>query len=107
MRLRNPLLGVLSPGYSPADLGIVAAGEVTPARVVQSEVVFVLLGQFLDVVRRPIDDIHAEVETHPRQHFLDLVKRLAAEVRRAQHLSFGFLDQIPDVPVMLFAAALP
>ncbi len=37
------------------------------------EGVFHLLGQVLDIVRRPILDIHAKVQTHARQHFLDLV----------------------------------
>ena len=31
------------------------------------------------------------------EHFLDLVERLAAEVRRAQHLGLGLLDQIADI----------
>ena len=31
------------------------------------------------------------------QHFLDLVQRLAAEVRGAQHLGFGLLDQVADI----------
>ena len=34
-----------------------------------------------DVFRRPVDHIHAEMQTHARKHFLDLVQRLAAEVR--------------------------
>ena len=42
-------------------------------------------------------DIHAEVQAHAGQHFLDLVQRLAAEVRGAQHLGFGLLDQVADV----------
>ena len=37
------------------------------------------------------------MQAHARQHFLDLVQRLAAEVRRAQHLGFGLLDQIADI----------
>jgi hypothetical protein len=31
------------------------------------------------------------------EHFLDLVQRLAAEVRGAEHLRFGLLDEVADV----------
>ena len=31
------------------------------------------------------------------EHFLDLVQRLAAEVRRAEHLGLGLLDQVADI----------
>jgi hypothetical protein len=31
------------------------------------------------------------------EHFLDLVQRLAAEVRGAQHFRFGLLDQVADI----------
>src|SRR5208337_1481758 len=55
------------------------------------------LGEVLDVLRRPAGDFHAEVQAHLRQHFLDLVERLAAEVRRAQHLALGLLDEVADV----------
>src|SRR3569623_3475064 len=55
------------------------------------------LGHLYDVLGRPAGDFHAQAETHARQHFLDLVERLAAEVRRAQHLGFGLLDQIADI----------
>src|SRR3978361_1988408 len=48
--------------------------------------VFELLGQVFDILGRPIRHIHAEVQIHIGQHFLDLVQGLAAEVRRAQHL---------------------
>ena len=41
--------------------------------------------------------LHAEMQAHGRQHFLDLVQRLAAEVRRAQHLAFALLHQVADV----------
>ncbi|KIU01610.1 hypothetical protein QU38_00750, partial [Staphylococcus aureus] len=55
-----------------------------------------LLGHLFDVLRRPARDFHAEAKAHRRQDFLDLVERLAAEVRRAQHLGLGLLDQIVD-----------
>ena len=37
------------------------------------------------------------MQAHAGQHFLDLVERLAAEVRRPQHLGLGLLDQIADI----------
>src|SRR6266404_7336000 len=37
------------------------------------------------------------MQPHAGQYFLDLVQRLAAEVRRAQHLRLGLLYQIADV----------
>src|SRR5271157_102418 len=55
------------------------------------------LGEVLDVLGRPAGDFHAEMQPHLRQHFLDLVERLAAEVRRAQHLALGLLDEVADV----------
>src|SRR5215831_9070521 len=39
------------------------------------------LGQFLDVLRRPVGDLHPEMEPHLGQHLFDLVERLAAEIR--------------------------
>ena len=42
-------------------------------------------------------DVHAETQAHGRQHFLDFVQRLAAEVRRAEHFGFGLLNQIADI----------
>ena len=38
------------------------------------EIVFELLGQVFDVVRWPILNVHAKVETHARKHFFDLVQ---------------------------------
>src|SRR6202044_2910818 len=67
------------------------------AREGSSVVLLEPFGEVLDVLRRPARDLHAEVKTHLRQHFLDLVERLAAEVRRPQHLAFGLLDEIADV----------
>src|SRR5882672_5650891 len=55
------------------------------------------LGQILDVLRRPARDLHAEMQPHLGQHLLDLVQRLAAEVRRPQHLALGLLHEIADV----------
>src|SRR3546814_13192462 len=39
----------------------------------------------------------AQVQAHGREHFLDLVQGLAAEVRGAQHLALGLLHQVADV----------
>src|SRR5690606_10608061 len=50
-----------------------------------SVLVFVTLGEIFDVLRRPVLNLHAEVQTHGSQNFLDLVQRLAAEVRSAEH----------------------
>src|SRR3954467_5361251 len=47
------------------------------------------LGQLFDVLRRPPRHFHAEMQAHLRQHFLDLVQRLAAKVRGPQHFGFG------------------
>ena len=44
-----------------------------------------------------IRHFHAEVQAHCRQNFLDLVQRLATEVRRAKHLRFRLLDQVADI----------
>src|SRR5665213_36705 len=52
----------------------------------QSDLVFELLGQVFDVLGRPVGHVHAEMQVHAGQHFLDLVQRLAPEVRGAQHL---------------------
>jgi pantoate--beta-alanine ligase len=55
------------------------------------------LDEVFDILRRPARHFHAEMQTHARQHFLDLVQRLAAEVRGAEHLGFGLLDQVADI----------
>ena len=68
--------------------------------------IFKPLGQVFDIVGRPIGDFHAEVEAHGRQHFLDLVERLAAEVRRAQHFGFGLLNEIADVDDVVVLQAI-
>src|SRR6188508_662225 len=47
--------------------------------------------------RRPVLELHSERKSARREHFLDLVQRLAAEVRRLQQLGLGALDQIADV----------
>src|SRR5687767_14238648 len=54
--------------------------------------ILVPLGQLFDVLGRPIRDFHAEMQAHLGQHFLDLVQRLAAEVRSAEHFRLGLLD---------------
>src|SRR3546814_3684740 len=58
----------------------VARGELTQQFLLQ------LLGHFLDILGWPAGDVHAKAQTHGRQNFLDLVQRLATEIRRAQHL---------------------
>src|SRR5262249_24813647 len=55
------------------------------------------LGQVLDILRRPAGNLHAQLQAHLRQHFLDLVERLAPEVGRPQHLALGLLHEIADV----------
>src|SRR6476646_7517077 len=52
------------------------------------------LGHLVDVLRRPAGDVHAETKAHAREHFLDLVQALPAEVRRAEHLGLGLLDEV-------------
>src|SRR5690606_22935191 len=61
------------------------------------EGLFELLRQFLDILRRPALDLHAQVQAHVGQDFLDLVQRLAAEVRRAQHVGLGLLHEVADI----------
>ena len=58
---------------------------------------FEALRELFDVLGRPALDVHAEVQAHGRQHFLDLVQRLAAEVRGAQHLALGLLNEVADI----------
>src|SRR5450759_5836444 len=60
-------------------------------------VVFEALGELFDVLRRPARHFHAEMQAHLRQHFLDFVERLAAEIRRAQHHVFSLLHQVADI----------
>src|SRR5947208_11132936 len=60
------------------------------------------LGQFVDVLRWPARHFHAEMQTHLGQHFLDLVQRLAAEVRGAQHFRFRLLNEVADVHDVVF-----
>src|SRR5471032_2167811 len=63
----------------------------------KSVLVFVTLGEVFDILRRPARHFHAQMQAHFRQHRLDLVQRLAAEIRRAEHFRLGLLDQIADV----------
>src|SRR3954469_8450908 len=58
---------------------------------------FFLLGPVLEAGRRPVLELHAEREAARGKHFLDLVERLAAEVRSLQQLRFRALDQVADV----------
>src|SRR5262245_66403374 len=55
------------------------------------------LGELVDVLRRPARHFHAEVQTHLGQHFLDLVQRLAAEVRGAEHFRLALLHEAADI----------
>src|SRR3984885_9604507 len=55
------------------------------------------LGELVDILRRPARHFHAEMQTHLGQHFLDLVQRLAAEVRGTEHFRFRLLHEIADV----------
>src|SRR5580698_6257425 len=55
------------------------------------------LGELFNVLGRPAGDFHAEVEPHLREHFLDFVERLAAEIRRSKHFALRLLDEVADV----------
>src|SRR5215471_10230163 len=46
---------------------------------------------------RPVLELHAQGEPARREHFLDLVQRLAAQVGSLEQLGFGALDQVADV----------
>lgn len=54
-------------------------------------------GLLVETSRRPVFELHAQRETTRSEHFLDLVERLATEVRRLQQLVFRALDQVADV----------
>src|SRR5882762_11104940 len=62
-----------------------------------SVVILEALGELVDILRRPARNLHAEMEAHLGEHFLDLVERLAAEIRRAQHLGLGLLHEVADI----------
>src|SRR5215218_16935 len=53
--------------------------------------------EVFDVLRRPARHVHAEMQAHGGQNFLDLVQRLASKVRGAEHLAFRLLDQVADI----------
>src|SRR6185436_6589040 len=55
------------------------------------------LGPVLEPGRRPVLELHAERQPARGEHFLDLVERLAAELRRLQQLGLSALDQVADV----------
>mmetsp|Transcript_10721 Transcript_10721/g.27853 ORF Transcript_10721/g.27853 Transcript_10721/m.27853 type:complete len:390 (-) Transcript_10721:870-2039(-) len=61
------------------------------------EVVVVFLGEAFNVFRRPVRHFHAEVQAKTGENFLDLVQGFAAEIRCAQHLCFGLLDEVTNV----------
>ena len=64
-----------------------------PAMTINSNSVMILetLGEVVDVLRRPARHFHAQMQAHLRQNLLDLVERLAAEVRGAEHFRLGLL----------------
>src|SRR5690606_23975186 len=51
----------------------------------------------LEAAGRPVFQLHAQGQAACGQNFLDLVERLAAQVRRLQQLVLGALDEIADV----------
>src|SRR6266850_2722938 len=55
------------------------------------------LGPVFQAGGRPVLELHAEREAARGEHFLDLVERFAAEIRRLEELGLGALDQIADV----------
>src|SRR5690606_20340494 len=59
-----------------------------------SIMIFVALSEVIDVLGGPIVDVHSEMKPHLCQDFLDFIERLAAEVRRPQHLGFRLLDKV-------------
>src|SRR5438094_1321497 len=59
------------------------------ARNDRSVMILEALGELVDILRRPARNFHPEMQAHLRQHFLDLIERLAAEIGRAQHLGLG------------------
>src|ERR1700757_2515680 len=63
-------------------------------RFMNSVMILEALGQFVDILRRPARHFHSEMQTHLGQHFLDLVQRLAAEVRGTEHFRFRLLHEI-------------
>src|SRR5918994_3713906 len=58
---------------------------------------FEALREIFDVLRRPARHVHAEVQAHGGENFLDLVERLSAEVRGAEHFRLGLLDEVADI----------
>src|SRR5208283_3950412 len=64
------------------------------------------LGEFVDIVRRPAGDVHAEMEAHLGQHFLDLVQRFAPEIRRPEHVRLTLLNEISDVDDIVVLQAI-
>src|SRR5690242_5034916 len=51
----------------------------------------------VQIRRRPVLELHPEREPARSENFLDLVQRLAAEIRRLQQLGLRALDEIADV----------
>src|SRR4051794_17556797 len=64
---------------------------------IRSVMILKTLGELVDILGRPARHFHAEMQTHLRQHFLDLVERLAAEVRGAEHFGFRLLHEVADI----------
>src|SRR5258706_15149634 len=52
---------------------------------------------FFETDRRPVFKPHAQRKSARSEHFLDLVERLAAEIRSFQKLRLGALYQITDI----------
>src|SRR3984885_2058139 len=90
-------------------VSLLSASGSRPRRGPQRRVsimVFEALGQFFDILRRPPGHFHAQMQAHLHQHFLDLVERLAAEIRRAQHLGLGLLHEVADIDDVVVLQAI-
>lgn len=62
-------------------------------------------GQIFDILRRPAFGLHTKMQTHRGQNFLDFVQGFPPEIRGAEHIAFGFLNQIADIEdVVVFQA---
>src|SRR5258705_9967112 len=68
-----------------------------PWRMVCSLACSCCLGAVLEAGGRPVLELHAEGEAARGEDFLDLVERLAAQVRGLQELGLAALDQVADV----------
>src|SRR5580700_9321981 len=80
-------------GFAPLNPSYASARRRRPSSIMVLEA----FGELVDILGRPAGYFHAEMESHLGKHFLDLVERLAAEIRRAQHLALGLLHEIADI----------